>query len=475
MTRSSDGFSFRLGSEVIVRLCGLVTLPLLTRTLGSDGYGVVIGTASLAGLGGAIGSLGLSYHVGRIVGRGESPESRRLLRQLLILAGTTGLCLAGAMAFAAPLLNGLLFGHADGRTAIMLLGGSLIAICVDGILLEWLRLRDRFRSLSLIQAVTAVLQVGMIVVLARAGWGPAAVVAGVSLLQLLRVSLMAALIHYTPRARAAGDTAFDLDLATCLRDGATLTLGTLGTWGLSQGGRLILGSATAIGGYGVAAALASAPGIAGSAGGLPLYPSLVRAVAAQRPRAAATAIRRFSTSYQLLTLPVLAIAAVLSEHAIQLLAGSGFVGLGPVCILLMLAGWIEMSALPLTYLLAARGWASRTRNAQIAAAALNLVTAVVAVPVMGAIGVAVALLAGQVAMVALLVWGLRHASFPWRALVPRKWSGILLAALIGAGIAGAIPSAHWLGLLAAGAAAVAAAASVASWSFHRPARGPRET
>lgn len=448
--------ALRLTSEVLVRLCGFASLPLLARALGSDGYGVVGGSGAIVSGFAAVATLGLSYHVGRIVGRGETATARTLLRRLIILAGTSGLFWAMVAVVMAPWLNARFLGHPAGALAIACASGSLVAMALDGVLLEWLRQRERFRSLSLLQGSMALAQLASLVAAVIGGAGPAAILAITSGLQLLRIALMALLIRHSSRAVDLMASPLELTLADCLRDGASLTLGSLGAWGLGQGGRLMLGDATAIGGYAVAAALASLASIVGNAASMPLTAALVRAAATNRPRAAAVAVKRFSSTFHLLTLPGIAITACLAEDGIRYL--TGFHGLGLISAVLLIAGWIEMSALPLVYTLWARGWASRSRNAQIAAATGSLVGSAILARPLGPLGVAVAVLCGQAAMLLLVGWGLRHAHFPWQSMVPRRAGALLLSATLASMTAIALRGDSWPSLFAAGSAAMAVAA-----------------
>ena len=468
MSQRLHDVSLRLGTETAIRLCGLITMPLLARTMGADGYGLIIGVGSVVGFFATWGSLGLSYHIGRIVGRGETLSSRRLLRSLLLIAIGSGLACAAVMTLAAPLLNDWFLRHSDGRMAIMLASGCLIAACLDGILLEWLRLRERYRSLSLIQAGAALVQVAVLAGVVWAGHGPVTALGCMSVVQLGRVAMMALLVRSTARAVDTPHGGAPPDLRTCVRDGLTIALGGLGSWGLSQGGRLALAHAPAIGNYGAAAALASAPGIVGSACGLPLYPALVRAVAANDTVAAAAAVRHYASIYQTLALPAVAISMVLCGNAIHLLAGREFAGLGPVCAVLLVASWLEMTLLPLSYALAAHGWASRTRNAQLAAAVVSLATAIICAPFFGALGVSAAGLAGQLAMLGLLAWGLRHAGFTWCSLIPQRLLRIVASTGTAALVALSVPSATWLGLVMSGSAALCAATVILMFPFPRP-------
>jgi O-antigen/teichoic acid export membrane protein len=450
----------RMASEVVVRLCGFATLPLLARSLGSDGYGVVVGSGTIVSGFAAIAALGLSYHVGRIVSRGETDAARRLLRQVLLLAGASGLAWALIVVLASSWLNARFLDRADGGLAIACASGSLIAWALDGVLLEWLRQRERFRSLSALQAGIALAQLAALLIVVPRGAGPVTVLLLSSAMQLLRIAVMVLLIRHSPRAVPAPSSPLGLTLGSCVRDGLTLTVGALGAWGLSQGGRLVLGSATAIGGYSVAAALATVSAIVGSAAGMPLSASLARAVAARNPVGVALAVRRFAGTYQTLALPGVVIASFLAENAIRCL--TGFHGLGGIAAVLLWSGWIDMGMLPMIYALWAHGWASRSRNAQFAAAAGAVLGTLVLVRLIGPIGVAWSTFCGELALLAMLAWGLRHARFPWRALIPRDLWPILLAAALAGAAASWLRGETWLSLItAATAACVAGAAPLA--------------
>ena len=443
----------RLAAEGVVRLCGLATLPVLTRTLGRDGYGVVVGTGSICGVFTILAVCGLSYHVGRIVGRGESPQARRLLRRLLLIATLTGGVWAAVTAAAAPWLDATFLKQPDARAAFLWCAGMVLFTAWEAIFMEWVRQRGRYRTLSILLAAMAVVQLAAVLVVATHGGGPAEVVACAVACQAIRIALLALLIRLSARATdtISGPSA-DADLPTlrrCVTDGAVVMAGSLGTWGLAQAGRLFLGNANGMGGMGVAAALASMPVLAGAACGQSLFPDLVRAVGRRRRRDMIVAVRRFAGSFWILTIPAMAIALPLAGEAAALLGGRDFNALGPTCVLMLAAAWMEMAVLPMTYSVSAHGWATRSRNAALAGAVVNLGAAVVLVPRLGTAGVALAALSGQLAFAGLLAWGLRQAGFPWAALLPKRAREIIAVGLAGTAIAAAIPHRSWPGMVVA--------------------------
>lgn len=452
----------RFGAEGVVRICGLVSFPILARSLGADGYGAIIGTGAVAGLAMSAGGLGLSFHVARLMQGADAVGSARLLRSLLLITCASGVLLASMVAAASPWLAAAFVPHPAAAAALCAAAGSIVCGAMDGVLVEWLRARHRFTDISALQAGQALLQLAAILGVIASGGGVVAVVASVAATQLLKTGITWLLLQRTGELAAPGR----LPPAACLQlitSASPILTATIAGWALVQSTRLVVGNrldADALGAFGAAALVASAIGMLGSACWLPLYPRVARAVAHGHPRIAARHIRGFGRYFHATAIPMLAVGSILGGPAIHLLAGAPFADVPVACALLLAASFVEMAAMPWSYVVSAHGAAARSRNATIAGCVGNLVVALALTPVMGIAGAGLAVLAGQIIVAAVNIRSaisLGHAparGVPWWTV-----SAAVLAALPACAIAARIPHDTWGGLLLAGAGATAAYAA----------------
>ncbi len=449
----------RFGAEGVVRVCGLVSFPILARSLGADGYGAIIGTGAVAGLAMSAGGLGLSFHVARLMQGADTVGSARLLRSLLLITCASGALLAAVVAAASPWLAAAFVPHPAAAAALCAAAGSIVCGAMDGVLVEWLRARHRFTTISALQAGQALLQLAAILAVIASGGGVVAVVASVAGTQLLKTGITWWLLLRAGELAARGR----LEPSACLHlvaSASPILTATIAGWALAQGARLVVGNrldASALGAFGAAALVASAIGTVGSACWLPLYPRIARAVAHGHPRIAAQSTRSFGRIFHAAAILVLALGAILGGAAIHLLAGVPFAGVHAACAMLLAGAYVEMAAMPWSYVTSAHGAAARSRNATLAGCAANLVAALALTSHMGIAGAGLAVLVGQIVVATVNIRSaiaLGHApahGVPWWTV-----SAAVLASLPACAIAARIPHESWSGLVLAGAGATAA-------------------
>ena len=461
----------RFGSEGLVRLCGLVSFPLLARSLGADGYGVVIGTGAIAGLAMAGGGLGLSFHVARLLQGADRAASARLLRSLLLITLAAGAGLALLVATCSPWLAQAFMPHPAAAAALVAVAASIVCGAADGVLHEWLRARHRFAAISGLQAGQALLQLAAILVTVLLHGGVVAVVAVVAISQAARLAVVYALLRRAGELTSPGLLA-RADLFRLVINASPVLTATLGGWVLTQGIRLVVGNrldATALGAFGAAALIATGIGMIGSACWLPLYPRLARSVAHGHKGMTARACRSFGRFFHLASIPALALGAVLGGVALRCLAGSSFPEVDLACVLLLASAYVEMAGMPWSYVVSAHGDAAHSRNAILLGCALNLGLAVILTPLAGIAGAAGAVLAGQCATAAMnarTVASLGHrplAFLPWPELATAAAAALpaVLAALL-------LRHEGWGGLGVAGGAGVMVYAAVLALLRRRP-------
>jgi len=459
----------RFGAEGVVRLCGLVSFPILARSLGADGYGAVIGTGAVAGLAMSAGGLGLSFHVVRLMQVNDAVANARLLRSLLFITCASGVLLATIVASASSWLAAAFIPHPAAAAALCAAGGSIVCGAMDGVLVEWLRARHRFLTISSLQASQAALQLGAILAVIACGGGVAAVVAAVAATQLLKTGLAWWLLRRAGELAAPGR----VEPSACLQliaSASPILTATIAGWVLVQSTRLVVGNrldADALGAFGAAALVASGIGMLGSACWLQLYPPLGRAVAHGRPSTAAATCRGFGRVFHTAALPTLAIGAVLGGTALRRLAGQSFPETDLACTLLLAAAYVDMACLPWAYLASAHADAARTRNAVLLGGAANVVIALVLVPLSGLAGAATAVLVGQLTVAAVYARTAQiHGHAPLSCLPWRDIAAAAPAAVAAAAVALWLRRDDWNGLLLAGGSACATYA-VALASIHR--------
>ncbi|MCC6619402.1 MAG: oligosaccharide flippase family protein [Chloroflexi bacterium] len=103
------------------KLTGLVTIPVLTRTLGQADYGLVDLAVGLIGLAAIVGGMSAELPAATIVAR-EPARRKTVLTTYLVTAAGLGLCLGLGMLMASDWIAGSLWRQADAVWIVVLAG-----------------------------------------------------------------------------------------------------------------------------------------------------------------------------------------------------------------------------------------------------------------------------------------------------------------------------------------------------------------
>lgn len=401
--RIAGNAALQLAARVLQVASGLITLPLLARAMGTDGFGVYTAALAYVGLWTSFTEFGLA-NAATIKMAGEPEREARWLGALSSLRTVfslvlTVLCLAGIPLF--------LSAGTDLRT-VALIFSSLILINGAGAIMAVFMARLRSEVIVALQLLQTTLWLGVVAVLATVGAGPVTVaIAWVSILSFIAVLQVTA-------ARRLASLSWN---------------GTRALWRPLLGLALPIGVAGALGSiyYKIDAVLvfeladAEEAGIYGAAyrflDPLTYFPAAI--VTAFMPVFAATIdsdrartrdlVQRAGELMVVLGLPAVLVTLVLSPQVVDLLFGDAYARTAEVLPILMV-GFLAICLGTLGgYLAPIVGL--RWRLAAIAGSCvvLNVAMNVVLIPRHGAVGAAWATAATEVLSMVLLLGSALHA------------------------------------------------------------------
>jgi O-antigen/teichoic acid export membrane protein len=366
-------FGGLLGSGGVALVVGLVTAPILARTLGPDGRGLFAAVVVPIGLAPFVAQLGLGAYAVRAAARGVP------LGTIIGSVGALLLVLSGVVALAAPGIAGLL---ADGRPVVeryLSVGLWLLALPLLGnLLLDLLWGRERWRDLVVFRSLNHVLYLAGIVALAVLG----ALTLDRALLVAILVGPLAALpLLAVVRARPRLDAKV---VRSALSFGVRAWPGTLAgltNTRLDQVIMVPLAGARQLGLYAVAVTLTTLPGMLAGPIGQMVFPRL--AVTDGR------GIARYVRTAMALVAIVSLLGAALCPVVIPVVFGSAFAGAVPPALVLF-AGAVPLAgSVLMNQGLLAIGRPGLTSIGELVAAALTVALLVLLLPALGAMGAAV--------------------------------------------------------------------------------------
>lgn len=380
-------------ADVLARLAGLITFPILARYADVDGYGAFTQMNTIVGFLIPFASLGLGSAMVRFFVAPDWTEGvrRGAIRTGAIVLGA-GLLISGVIAASAPLLNEL-FLRWPGGDELFRWGSLLIAIgAFEFWLLDLMRARTWWTSFSVFQIAQTALGVAAVVVLLPQGYSLVDLVIATVILRGLGTTVTALIVVVRAPAGPPGTgTAEVPGVGRMLRFGFPLTVAGLGLWMVNLSDRLVIGyflDPDALGLYGATYTMASLLLVVTAALFLPAYPRLMQAVAdADSPRLASE-VRLFHRFVALAAVPGAVFLAIVIHPALLVLGGSAFdvdVAIGALIVAgLFLNQWNGIAH----YVLACFDRTVFVQNAWLGCGALNVALNIVAVPAWGIIGAA---------------------------------------------------------------------------------------
>jgi len=419
---------------------------VLSRRYGSEGIGQYSFAMALTGFFAVLADYGLTQYAVRRMSAATGPEDGifgRVLTLRLLLAG---------------LVVGLLFGvapwmplDAEGRRVFLVIGVyQVLYVVLEGVLAAFVA-RETMRAPALLEWSLRTTSAAAAIALSFAGQRLSVVLLALPVLTALHVALAFALVASSYGRPRFGAT--PVDLRCMLRDARPFAL-YLFLLPLSErvdvaALGLLLG-ATAAGTYNAAHRIVALLLYAGYYAGVALLPAVSR-LHADRPEELHRLYRQAVRIVVLASVPAAAGLTLVAKPLVELVFGPAF---GESASLLRLLAWLlPLHALRkvLESFLVGTGDAAGRSSAQARTAVLNVVGNLLLIPLLGIPGAAVATIASEATLVALLLHRLRPVTGASGVATP-----IRDAVVASAGIAALLPAvSRWpLAAVAVGGAAI---------------------
>jgi O-antigen/teichoic acid export membrane protein len=384
-------------SDLAAKGGGLFTLPIIARYAGIDGYGAYNQVNTIVAFTIPFAMLGLGGSMVRFFSIQEwTKEARNQLTRVTLLVILSAGVLSLLMTETASTLNRLFLNSEQGPK-LFRWGAPLILVgAIELLLLEFLRSRQRIVLFSLLQLIETCMIVGATFALLPLGYG---------LVELLQATLVIKL--GTTGAVFVGFWAWDqpvpdqkrqneLSLWRMIRFGIPVAIAGLGLWMMNLGDRLVIGhflTPEALGRYGAIYALSSLLIGVNSPLNLPLYPRLVRAIAARNSEDVEREVRTFHRYATLLLVPSAIFLITIMGPLLLLMGGKAFHVDVLLVAMIVVAVFLDQWNAVAQYTLLCADRVTFTRNIWLMVGALNVAANVFAVPIFGLHGAAFVTLA----------------------------------------------------------------------------------
>lgn len=171
MERVAKGSLIAYGTEVLLRLKGLVVLPVLTKTFGSVEYGVWAQVVVIVGLVSPVVTCGLDSAASRFLAGGRREDVREGFYGGLGFVITAAAIAAVLIAVAAKPVAGAFFDGAGNATYVVLAAAFMFASVVRGYLQKYFRLVLDMKVYSAANVFAALSNACAVVAVAAAGGG----------------------------------------------------------------------------------------------------------------------------------------------------------------------------------------------------------------------------------------------------------------------------------------------------------------
>lgn len=389
-------FAQRVGlvgiTNLIISLRGLILIPILTKTLGADGYGIWSQIWATVSLLAPLCALGLSYAILRFLGPEKDKET--IGKGLSSIFATTA-----AIAFIASsllfILSGSLavavFGGIDAAFYIEISSFLILLVAIDQLLIIYFKAFQQMKRYSSFLILQTVGEVILIVYLVLSGFGLSG-----AIISLLIVRLITSTLGFL---WVTSDVKLLTPDFSIVKSYLPYTLPLLPTalcyWLINLGDRYVLGyfmGVDAVGiysasyGLGGLLALFYAP-IAGA-----LFPAMVHCYENNKIQELKTYLKYSLKFFLMFAIPSFFGLSVLSKSLLVTLATSEFVEGGVVVSIVALATVLFSCGSINTYVLNLFKETRKVGVIYMASASINVVMNIILVPLMGIVGAAIATL-----------------------------------------------------------------------------------
>lgn len=379
-------------STVLVALSGILTLPLITRTLGPANYGIWAQSLVTIGLVSVLAGLGLPGAMTRFLpAKTEKAEIRDDFYSALCLTSAAVLLLSIAMAAAAPFIARVFF---DGATNVVRMTALItLLLSLNGMYMSLLRAFRSMKAYALFTLAEAYAQVGLIAYLVMQDYGIFSIFYGIA---MTRSVFLALLVLYVGRRIGFGRPRFT-NMRQYLRFGMPTITSNVSWWVVSSSDRYVIAGflgATSVGIYSAAYGLGSVLFMVISVIGLAMPPTLSKLYDEGRTDELAITMSYSLKYFLLLAIPFVVGAAVVAEPVLRLFTTANIASQGRAVLPLIAASILVFGV----YSVIANSLVLAKKTAivglvWIGAAAVNLVLNLILVPRVGLIGSAIGTLA----------------------------------------------------------------------------------
>jgi len=414
----------RILTQIVLRLSGLILLPLVSKTLGVTAYGIWSQLIITAALVVPVLDLRLGIACVRFLAGAPSEELRRdvLPMSLTVLAST--LVVSGVAVLFAPQISAFLFGDTGQSVYVWLLAGMILARTMFVFLRNFYRVTGqvkRYSGVELIASSASILLAGVSVLVWQTLIG--AVVAFIAVETGLAVIVAVDIARQVGTPRGVRFSS----LGRYLRYSIPLIPNTLLLWAINSSDRYVIAhllDIKQVAVYSASYSLCHLSIFVLTPITFVLFPLLSRVWSEGRKEAVGMYVEQALRYYLLLALPSVGGLCVISSTALRLLASQEFVT-SDLLILLIAVGFLLLGVYQITlFVLHLHRRTGILPVVFIVAAAINLGLNFLLIPRMGILGAAIStILAYLLQAVAVAGYAYRLLRFKIRAAFVYKAVG----------------------------------------------------
>jgi len=444
-------------SAALAKALALLTVPILTRTLGPEGYGLVDLATSTAALLTLVSLLSADIPATRLHALAADPDARlRTVSSYVWVVAIVSVLVAAVLLPASSLLASYAWGDADATTLALL---ALLLVPVSAVqmaLAQTQRILSRPRTFAALSLIDLGAQLGLAVLLVLLGFGPSGVVLG--FIGGSVIGLAAAAIASASVLRVAPDRAAARSIAAGgLRFLPFVTAFVLAEWIVRATLANVIGVA-AVASFGVALRLASLLTLVGAAFSMAWGPL---GLARERSPQTSQLFARALAGYGAASVATALVLAAMGPELTSLVAGDGYEGAAVILPGLALAAALSGTEYVLVVAAGIADRGGRVALASTAGAIVQIAATIIAVPMVGIAAVGPAAVLGRLVSFGILLLSVRgDVAYRTPLLGVAGMAAIGLALLLQLRVAaGADPGwVRWLVALALAGVAVALAA-----------------
>lgn len=389
-------------SAALAKALALLTVPILARTLGPEGYGLVDLATSTAALLTLVSLLSADIPATRLHALADPDARLRTVSSYVWVVAIVSVLVAAVLLPAASLLAEYAWGDADATTLALL---ALLLVPVSAIqmaLAQTQRILSRPRTFAVLSLIDLGAQLGLAVLLVLLGFGPSGVVLGFiggSVIGLAAAAVASASVLQAPPDRVAARSI----AAGGVRFLPFVTAFVLAEWIVRATLANVVGVA-AVASFGVALRLASLLTLVGAAFSMAWGPlGLARERGPQTSRLFARALAGYGAA----SVGTALVLAALGPELVSLVAGDGYEGAAVILPGLALAAALAGTEYVLVVAAGIADRGGRVALASTAGALLQVVVTLVAVPMVGVAAVGPAAVLGRLMSFSILLLSVR--------------------------------------------------------------------